>query len=318
LKIELQNWNALDIRTLAEMTAQVRRQEGLGDYTVDQVEEYLKLMNERFPIEIAAVAIEEGIIQGWMGLERSTEEIGEVGRWHPFVLQGPQREDMARQMISEMNRYALDNGIRRMEIGFGEISETNQEAFSQRESWYAAEEWNRLEEDLFMAVNPMDNPSTKKPELQAEFELEPLMDVDTERLFQCYHQTFMTGQAVWIYEMTEEQRRQEFDKNFDRSKPINGEASFALVGDGEIAGFILVLSRTEDEEHIESFGVHLSHRGKGLAKFLMSKVIEVLREKGAENLTLGVDSVNKPAIRLYERMGFKTVSKTVRYSWKTN
>jgi ribosomal protein S18 acetylase RimI-like enzyme len=318
LKIELQKWKALNVRALAEMTSEVRRKEGLGDYTVDQVEEYLKRMNERFPIEIAVVALENGQLIGWMGLERMTDEIGEVGRWHPFVSQDPLREDVASQMISEVNRYALENGIRRMEIGFGEISENNRNAFSNRQSWYEAADWNRLEEDLFMAVNPMDRSDTHPPNLDVEFDLRPLVDVDVEKLFDCYHQSFMTGEAVWIYEMTEEQRRQEFDKNFDKSKPINKEASFVLEKDGEVAAFILVLSRTEEEEYIESFGVHPTHRGRGLAKFLLWKVIEVLRMKGAENLTLGVDSVNIPAVKLYEQYGFRSVSRTVRYSWKAD
>ena len=88
-----------------------------------------------------------------------------------------------------------------------------------------------------------------------------------------------------------------------------------LEKDGEVAAFILVLSRTAQEEYIESFGVHPSYRGRGLAKYLMMKVIEVMQNDGAENLTLGVDSVNRPAIGLYEQVGFRTVSRTIRYSW---
>ncbi len=318
MKIEIQKWDRLDVRALAEMTSEVRQEEGLGVYTVDQLEEYLNLMNERFPIEIVVVASEEGTVQGWMGLERTTNEIGEVGRWHPFVGQGPKREDVGKQLISEVNRYALENGIKRIEVGFGEISGHNQDAFSQRQSWYEAEGWNQLEEDLFMAVNPVDKRNIQQQNLGTEFNLQSLVDVNVEKLFECYNQAFMTGQAMWIYEMTEEQRRQEFNRNFNKSKPINKEASFVLEKDGDVAGFILVLSRTEEEEHIESLGVHPFHRGKGLAKFLMSKVIEVLREKGAENLTLGVDSVNIPAIGLYEAFGFQRVSRTVRYFWKAN
>ena len=315
MKIELLKWDALDISVLAKMTSVVRREEGLGDYTVDQVEEYLKLMNERFPTEIAVVAKEEDQVLGWMGMERLTEEIGEVGRWHPFIDQGPQREALAQQLISAVNRYAFENGISRMEIGFGEISSNNLEAFSHRRSWYEAAGWKHLEEDLFMAVNPMELRSSQAPTHQDEFNLKPLIDIDVEKLFQCYHQAFMTGEAVWIYEMTEEQRRQEFDKNFDKSKPINEKASFVLEKDGEVAAFILVLSRTAQEEYIESFGVHPSYRGRGLAKYLMMKVIEVMQNDGAENLTLGVDSVNRPAIGLYEQVGFRTVSRTIRYSW---
>ena len=72
----------------------------------------------------------------------------------------------------------------------------------------------------------------------------------------------------------------------------------------------------EEEEHVESIGVHPSFRGRGLAKMMLWKVMEILRQTKSENLTLGVDSVNSPAVNLYERLGFETVSRTVRYSWK--
>ena len=193
----------MDVKTLAVMTAEVRRQEGLGDYTVDQVEEYLNSMNERFPVEIVALAIKDGHIRGWMGLERLTEEIGEVGRWHPFLSHVSKREDVAQQMISEVNRYALENGMKRMEIGFGEVSENNLEAFSHRKSWYETADWEHLEENLFLVVNPMEKRGVQMPDLQDAFNLRPLVEADVEKLYSCYHQTFMTGQAMWFYEMTD-------------------------------------------------------------------------------------------------------------------
>ena len=106
VKIVLRKWEDLDIRQLAEMTRETRRYEGLGDYTVDQVEEYLKNMNERFPIESAIVASEDDRILGWMGIERVTEQIGEIGRWQPFVGQQPERNEVAQQLISAVNSYA--------------------------------------------------------------------------------------------------------------------------------------------------------------------------------------------------------------------
>ena len=316
VKIVLRKWEDLDIRQLAEMTRETRRYEGLGDYTVDQVEEYLKNMNERFPIESAIVASEDDRILGWMGIERVTEQIGEIGRWQPFVGQQPERNEVAQQLISAVNSYARENGIKRMEIGFGEVSETSLDTFNQRKSWYESEDWNKLEDNYFMVTNPMEDHQVQVPSIPEGFKLKPLSEVDKDKLFLCYHEAFMTGQALWIYDMTEEQRRQEFNKNFDASRPINEKASIVVESDGEVVGFILVLSRSEEEEHVESIGVHPSYRGKGLAKILLWHVMQVLRQTKSDNLTLGVDSVNSPAISLYDRFGFETVSRTVRYSWK--
>ncbi|MHA2026941.1 MAG: GNAT family N-acetyltransferase [Candidatus Thorarchaeota archaeon] len=316
VKIVIRKWEDMDIRQLAEMTRETRQYERLGDYTVDQVEEYLRNMNERFPIESALVAKKDKQILGWMGIERVTEQIGEIGRWQPFVGQQPERNEVAQQLISGVNRYARENGIKRMEIGFGDVSEANSDTFKQRQLWYESEDWSKLEDDYFMVTNPTEDHQVQEPTIPEGFKLRPLSEVDKDKLFLCYREAFMTGQALWIYDMTEEQRREEFDKNFSTSRPINNKASFAAEQNGEVAGFILVLSRSEEEEHVESFGVHPSFRGKGLAKMMLWKVIKVLRQTKSENLTLGVDSVNSPAISLYERFGFETVSRTIRYSWK--
>ena len=117
-KIEFQKWEDIDIKTLAHLSADIRRIEGLGDYTNEQVEEYLKTMNERFPIEIAALAIEENKIVGWMGIERTTDNMGEVGRWQPFVSSRTNKREIARFLISILYRPIDDRLVVRQPSNF--------------------------------------------------------------------------------------------------------------------------------------------------------------------------------------------------------
>lgn len=297
------------------MSAKVRKLEGLGDYTSEQVEAYLKTMNERFPIEVALLALEEDRILGWMGIERVTENIGEVGRWQPFVSSAKNKQKIARGLISKITEYAKSNGMTRIEVAFGGISDENSETFKTRSSWYEAEGWYKLEDTDFMVSN-LGTSGISKIEIPDGFELQPLVEFDNDALFDCYHEAFTTGDARWIYDMTKEQRRQEFEKYFDRSRQINEDASFVILSDGEVVGFILIVSRSVEEEYLESIGIHPEFRGKGLGTILLGKSIEVLRSQEAQNFTLGVDPVNTPAVRLYERFGFKKLSKTARFSWK--
>ena len=315
-EILFSKWEDLDIKTLAHLSAEVRRLEGLGDYTTEQVEEYLKTMNERFPIEVALVAFEEGQIVGWMGIERVTDTMGEVGRWQPFVISRTNKQKIARLLISNLIAYAKSNGLTRIEVAFGDISEDNLYTFKTRSSWYEAEDWNKLEDTNFMVSSPIDD-RPREINLPDGFEYRPLLEFDNDAIFECYHEAFTTGEARWIYDLTDVQRRQEFEKNFDRSHQINEDASFAILSDGTIVGFILIVSRSDEEEHLESIGIHPKFRGKGLGKTLLGKSIEVLRSQEAQNFTLGVDPVNTPAVRLYEQFGFDTASRTVRFSWKT-
>jgi len=315
MNIILQKWEDLDIRHLAEITAEIRQYEGLGDQTVDQVENFLNISNERYPLEIVLLLVEDQNILGWLGLERVTESIGEISRWHPFVVQETDRDLVAQHLISKIKSYARDNGMSRMEVGFGGLSETNIDTYNKRQSWYEPAEWYKLEDNSFMFINPTDT-LIEEVGIPEGFKLRPLLDVDNDKLFHCYHESFTTGQATWIYDMNEEQRRQEFEKLFDRSQHINESASLIVEKEGELVGFALVISRSKEEEHLESIGVHSSVRGKYLGKLLLSRIIQILCDQNVDRLTLGVDPVNLPAVKLYEKLGFKLSSRTVTYSWK--
>ena len=317
IEIKQTKWENLTIRNLAEITAEARRYEGIGDHSIDQIETFLKNMNERFPAEIVLLAVEGEKILGWLGIERSTEVIGILGRWQPYVAPEAVQEHVARRLISEINAYAQGNGMTRMEIGFGEINEKNQDAFEKRCSWYEAEGWSKLDDCYFMAVNPVENVK-QETSLPEGFILRPLVDVNNDTIFRCYLESFTTGQASWIYDMTEEQIRQEFDRYFDRAQDINEAASFIVESNGVVLGFALVISRSDEEEHLESIGVHSSARGIGLGKHMLWRVMMVLRDQNVSNLTLGVDPVNIPAVKLYEKYGFDVVSRTVNYSWKVD
>ncbi len=62
-----------------------------------------------------------------------------------------------------------------------------------------------------------------------------------------------------------------------------------------------------DEVHILKIAVHKDYRGKGIARRLITDVIEYAKTKGATHAVLEVRTDNKPAISLYEKLGFKAV-----------
>ena len=58
--------------------------------------------------------------------------------------------------------------------------------------------------------------------------------------------------------------------------------------------------------YIAEFAVASEHRRKGIAGTLISSIKEYAVSEGFERLTLFVSDKNKNAIRLYEKLGFKT------------
>lgn len=60
--------------------------------------------------------------------------------------------------------------------------------------------------------------------------------------------------------------------------------------------------------HVDNIAVHPDFRGKGLAQQLLNDVFAYYSERGALRFTLEVDVENAPAIRLYEKLGFRRFS----------
>ena len=55
--------------------------------------------------------------------------------------------------------------------------------------------------------------------------------------------------------------------------------------------------------------VREDHWGRGIAKDLMSRLIDTAREKGKHSIIAAIDGANEKSIRLHERLGFVEVAR---------
>ena len=60
-----------------------------------------------------------------------------------------------------------------------------------------------------------------------------------------------------------------------------------------------------DEGHVMNVAVTATHRGKGVGRALIKRMLDSAKSNGIEAITLEVDDANKPAIALYESVGFE-------------
>jgi ribosomal-protein-alanine N-acetyltransferase len=83
-----------------------------------------------------------------------------------------------------------------------------------------------------------------------------------------------------------------------------------LVQDSEIFGYA-VIWKIYEEFHIANFAIRPDQQGKKFGNLFFSKILE-LREDSAFAL-LEVRESNQRAIRLYQKFGFRTIMKRVKY-----
>ncbi|HVZ54767.1 MAG TPA: GNAT family N-acetyltransferase [Pseudolabrys sp.] len=85
----------------------------------------------------------------------------------------------------------------------------------------------------------------------------------------------------------------------------------ATVG-SKLTGFIMS-RRAADEAEILSVAIAKSHRGRGLGRELLTLHLRRLAALGTRAVFLEVDETNTPAIRLYDRAGFRGVGRRPHY-----
>jgi ribosomal protein S18 acetylase RimI-like enzyme len=92
--------------------------------------------------------------------------------------------------------------------------------------------------------------------------------------------------------------------------------AFVLLAEdarGDAVGYALVTFRRQDDSHatgdrfaeLESLAVLPEHRGRGIGTALLHRVYRELRSMGVEEMAIGVLATNEPALRMYEREGFR-------------
>lgn len=95
-------------------------------------------------------------------------------------------------------------------------------------------------------------------------------------------------------------------------------ASFvAMEGDGvAVCGISLASLVAPDCGHITQICVSPSVRGTGIGHALLRRSLLTLREVGCHAASLTVTALNREAVALYERMGFRTIRKFSAYAWE--
>lgn len=142
--------------------------------------------------------------------------------------------------------------------------------------------------------------------------LRPITEADDDFLFRLYASTREDELAAtdWSDEQKAEFLRMQFDAQHRHYQEHYDGARFDVVlEDGEPVGRLYVdrsPERFPDEIRLVDIAFLPEHRGRGLGSQLLGELIEEARG-AAKRLTIHVEIYN-PAMRLYERLGFRPIS----------
>lgn len=84
-------------------------------------------------------------------------------------------------------------------------------------------------------------------------------------------------------------------------------SAFALCNSNSGAEYVKWENKYDKALYIDRLGVNVNYSRKGIGSIMINKAITLARDKGAKYLRLFVVDINKPAINLYIKNGFKRV-----------
>jgi len=87
----------------------------------------------------------------------------------------------------------------------------------------------------------------------------------------------------------------------------------AATPSGYMAGFVIGLIEPDHTGHITTVGVSPDHRRRHLAKRLMAEVEKGFRQRNVRLVRLEVRSLNIPAQKLYQRLGYAVTQRLPKY-----
>jgi ribosomal protein S18 acetylase RimI-like enzyme len=135
----------------------------------------------------------------------------------------------------------------------------------------------------------------------------PETDADSEFLYRLYASTREQemGMVPWPDEQKEEFVRSQFAAQTTHYKKNYTEADYSIILlDGEPAGR-LYLHQEPDDVRIMDIAVAPEHRGSGIGTMLLQEILDRAAADG-HSVSIHVEQFNS-AMRLYERLGFRTI-----------
>ncbi|MFT4063867.1 GNAT family N-acetyltransferase [Paraburkholderia sp.] len=127
-----------------------------------------------------------------------------------------------------------------------------------------------------------------------------------DSILEIFNEAILNSTALYDYEPRSSQSMVNwFDAKRAGSFPVIGieNSDGTLLGFGSYGTFRAYPANKYTVEH--SIYIHKDHRGKGLGRVLMQKLIAAAKQNNLHAMIGGIDAANSGSIALHERLGFK-------------
>jgi L-amino acid N-acyltransferase YncA len=138
------------------------------------------------------------------------------------------------------------------------------------------------------------------------YRVRPAVEADAAAICEIYNQGIEDRLATLETERrTPEERRQWLKSRGPRHPVVVAEDGGSVLAWGSLNPF----NPRDAYRHVADFSIYVErgHRGEGLGRVVLARLIDLARELGYHKLVLSAFPFNAAGMALYERLGFRTV-----------
>ncbi|MFW9967974.1 MAG: GNAT family N-acetyltransferase [Candidatus Thorarchaeota archaeon] len=312
IEFEMMEINEVNVDEISQLLLDVKTSNGEWSEEVDlERVKQVFLRNFENTEDLVLLARQVGRLIGLIVIHFDQQDTIEMNPWflngHPIVHQEFEKAQLESRMIQRVKEYAEANAIVRVNVHFMKDG-CHLPGFYEELGMFLLEEVTHLRAVLseleILTAQPTD-----------EVDIIPLHEAQIENLYDCWYESFRTGQDRSFFNRPREQNRAHFDEMFDKEEYDN-LASIALRKGERIVGFALVKhTHGEKNGHLWELGVHPDFKRRGFAKMMLGAVRRRLLQEEMKTLSLNCDRSNDPAFKLYQSYNFSEEWTQVGYTW---
>jgi GNAT superfamily N-acetyltransferase len=306
MQITTHAWKELDLHEVARLTCAAQ---GSGGQTSAEA---VERMVERLDAHMAALsryavlARSGGQLVGWLMLVAQNPAKVEVNSWflggHPLVAPGQDRQAVGAPLLREAIAWARKQGFEAVELGIERDLGADSQVYEAFNDWYASLGFGVREESRGF-FRRLSSPELAAPVVPEGIELQPVIGVDQDKLYDCYHATLAESQSGYFLDQGERERRAYFD-TLGKTCGQHEGTSLALLLRGRMVGFSFTAPFGE-HLFLDWIGIHPDVRRRGLGRFLLLTVMARAARDGFRSMGLGCDARNVGAMALYRALGWE-------------
>jgi len=315
IRIESRKLSSDDCDILAKITYAARR--GTPAESSKSVEEIARdieeiSMSTSFQVLIA-IDDQEAIV-GWMQYYTGFPLMTFINGLYPVVDEKDDSERIALALIEASKKDIIESGQSRLEIELVFPSDEHRAHSQKYIEWYRKCGFQFAAEEVHMKS---DLSTIELPQLDLPngYVIRKFSEVSYEKLESSGRRTLEDSKEGLFLSMGHAEQDVTLKYFFNRSKPYIEDASVILEQGDEVTGFVITRFNDDDEPEIGPVGLVPEARGKGLASYLLVRVLKSLKEKGSTSVYLDTTITNLPAQKLYRKYGFNDVYYKQFYYW---